>query len=152
MILTQLSHYKTSLKKITFKKERSHIGKILWWIHRVGMIMMAMIINADILWFKCVYVFLSLWIQCNYKFTFHHRQAVGFLNLYEKKIFLLMIWKKMHFKEPLEYLVMQFYVATFFTTHLNHLLSSHKFTAHLGLEFDTCVFAPNWCTSRISAM
>ena len=35
------------------------------------------------------------------------------LYLYEKKKILLMLWGKMHFKEPLEYLVMQFQVATF---------------------------------------
>ena len=63
-----------------------------------------------------------------------------------------MIWKKMHFIEPFDYLVMQLQVATFFMPHLNHLLSSRKFTAHLRLKFDTCVFAPIWCTSRIFAM
>ena len=47
---------------------------------------------------------------------------------------------------------MQFKVLRLFTTHLNHLFSSRKFTAHLRLKFDTCVFATIWCTSRIFAM
>ena len=50
------------------------------------------------------------------KFTFYHHQIVGFLQnclqLYEKKPFLLMLWEK-HYKETLEYLVMEFQVATF---------------------------------------
>ena len=47
------------------------------------MITMAMIINADISWFKWVCSFLVN----IYKFTFHHRQTVGFYNVYT-------LWKK----------------------------------------------------------
>ena len=70
-----LHNYRTFLKKHLKKNKVTYIGKILWRIYRVKMITMAMIINADISWFKWVCSFLVN----NYKFTFHHRQTVGFL-------------------------------------------------------------------------
>ena len=53
--------------KNIFQKTRSHLGKMMWGIHEVGIITMAVKINADISWLKCVCVY-SFLVNI-YKFT-----------------------------------------------------------------------------------